>query len=84
MGVADYDIWGAAATEVEVDVLTGEKNVRRVDIVQDVGDSPSPEIDVGQIEGGFVMSLGLWTSEELKYDPETGRLVTYDTWVSRN
>ena len=30
----DYDIWGATVTEVEVDVLTGEKNVIRVDLVE--------------------------------------------------
>jgi xanthine dehydrogenase molybdopterin-binding subunit B len=34
------------------------------------------------MEGAFVMSLGLWLTEELKYNPETGRLVTADTWVS--
>lgn len=81
-GISDYDIWGAACTEVEIDVLTGEKNIRRVDIIEDCGDSPSPEIDVGQIEGAIVMAIGLWTSEQLKYDPVTGRLLTRDTWVS--
>ena len=42
----------------------------------------SPEVDVGQLEGAFVMSLGLWLTEEIKYDPDTGRLLTFDTWVS--
>lgn len=79
-----YDIWGCAVTEIEVDVLTGEKNVRRVDLVEDTGSSVNPAIDVGQMEGAFVMSLGLWLSEQLKYDPETGRLLTIDTWVQKD
>ena len=27
------------------------------------------------------MSLGLWLSEQMRYDPDTGRLLTHDTWV---
>ena len=27
------------------------------------------------------MGLGLWTSEETKFDPQTGELLTKDTWV---
>lgn len=79
--IKNYDIWGAACVEVEVDVLTGEKNVRRADLVQDTGASISPNIDVGQVEGAFVMALGLWMTEKIKYDPKDGRLLTNDTWV---
>jgi len=68
-------------TEIEVDILTGEKNVRRVDLIEDTGSSVNPAIDIGQMEGAFVMSLGLWLSEQLKFDPNTGRLLTVDTWV---
>lgn len=76
----NYDIWGAGVTEVEVDVLTGEKNVVRVDIIEDTGSSVNPLVDIGQMEGAFVMSLGLWLTEQLKYNPDTGRLLTSDTW----
>ena len=39
-------------------------------------------IDIGQIEGAFTFGLGLWTSEEIKFHPLTGKILTYDTWVS--
>ena len=63
-----------------MDILTGEKNIRRVDLIEDVGNALSPNIDLGQVEGGFVFGLGLWTSEETKYDPDTSELLNHDTW----
>ena len=67
-----YNIWGVALTEVEVDILTGEMYVVRVDIINDAGLSTSPLVDVGQVEGAFVMGQGLWTSEQIKHHPTTG------------
>ena len=43
--------------------------------------STNPALDIGQAEGAFVMGLGYWLTEECKYDPTTGELVTNDTWV---
>ena len=54
-----YFAYGVAAAEVEVDGFTGAHRTRRVDIVHDVGDSLSPLVDIGQIEGGFVQGVGL-------------------------
>src|SRR5262249_15668346 len=70
-----YFAYGAAVSAVEVDGFTGEHRLLRVDILQDVGDSVSPLIDRGQIEGGFVQGLGWLTLEELLWDSE-GRLAT--------
>jgi len=75
-----YFAYGVAASEVEVDGFTGAYTLRRVDIVHDVGDSLSPMIDIGQIEGGFVQGAGWLTLEDLRWDesdgPGRGRLLT--------
>ncbi len=75
-----YFSYGAAVTEVEVDRFTGAYRQIRADIVHDVGDSLSPMIDVGQIEGGYVQGAGWLTLEELRWDvsdgPHRGRLTT--------
>ncbi|GAA1900362.1 xanthine dehydrogenase molybdopterin binding subunit [Lapillicoccus jejuensis] len=75
-----YFAYGAAAAEVQVDGLTGAYRLRRVDVVHDVGDSLSPLVDLGQVEGGFVQGAGWLTLEDLRWDegdgPTRGRLTT--------
>jgi xanthine dehydrogenase large subunit len=70
-----YYAYGAAVSEVEIDGFTGESRILRADLLEDVGDSLAPMIDLGQIEGGFVQGLGWLTLEELIWDGE-GRLAT--------
>jgi xanthine dehydrogenase large subunit len=67
-----YFAYGAAASEVEVDGFTGAYRLRRVDIVHDVGESLSPLIDIGQVEGGFVQGAGWLTLEDLRWDTSDG------------
>ena len=43
--------------------------------------SLNPEIDVGQVEGGFVFCMGYWMSEKQYYDQETGEELSNGTWV---
>jgi xanthine dehydrogenase large subunit len=71
-----YFAYGAAVSEVEVDCLTGESRITRVDILYDAGRSLNPAIDIGQIEGGFVQGAGWLTSEELHWDNQ-GHLRTH-------
>ncbi|XP_065222148.1 xanthine dehydrogenase/oxidase-like [Planococcus citri] len=76
----NYNIYGAAVSEVEVDLLTGQYLITRVDLLEDVGQSLSPTVDLGQIEGAYVMGLGYWLNEKLIFDQNTGALLTNRTW----
>jgi xanthine dehydrogenase large subunit len=70
-----YYATGAAVSEVVIDTLTGEYKTLRTDILQDVGHSINPAIDIGQIEGAFVQGMGWLTTEELVWN-EQGRLLS--------
>jgi len=71
-----YFAYGAACSEVLVDITTGEMKVTGVDIVHDVGRSLNPAVDIGQIEGGFVQGMGWLTTEELVFTKD-GRLASH-------
>jgi len=70
-----YYAYGAAVSEVEVDGFTGQSRLMRTDILHDAGDSISPIVDRGQIEGGFLQGVGWLTIEELLWDAQ-GRVST--------
>jgi xanthine dehydrogenase large subunit len=70
-----YFATGAAVSEVIIDTLTGEYKTLRTDILQDVGHSINPAIDIGQIEGAFIQGMGWLTTEELVWN-EQGRLLS--------
>ncbi|XP_065173829.1 xanthine dehydrogenase-like [Atheta coriaria] len=61
----NYFSFGAAVTEVEIDCLTGDHQLLRTDIVMDLGNSLNPAIDIGQIEGAFMIGYGLFVREEM-------------------
>jgi xanthine dehydrogenase large subunit len=71
-----YFAYGAAASEVAIDTLTGETQLLRVDILHDAGESLNPAIDLGQVEGGFLQGVGWLTSEELWWNAK-GELRTH-------
>ncbi|XP_055691105.1 uncharacterized protein LOC129794330 [Lutzomyia longipalpis] len=75
-----FHVFGIACAEIELDVLTGNIIIQRVDILQDTGESANPLLDIGQIEGGFVFGLGYWLHEKLIYNPRNGKLMTNRTW----
>jgi xanthine dehydrogenase molybdopterin binding subunit/xanthine dehydrogenase small subunit len=60
-----YFAYGAAVSEVELNGLTGEHRVRRVDILHDAGNPLLPSIDLGQVEGAFIQGMGWLTNEEV-------------------
>ena len=64
-----------------MDRETGQVNVRRLVVIQDVGKAINPLIVEGQLMGGAVQGLGWALYEDLRYDadgqPITGSLVDY-------
>ena len=72
-----YFAYGAAASEVVVDTLTGEWKLLRADILHDAGRSLNPAVDIGQIEGAFIQGMGWLTTEELVWHPDSGKLTTH-------
>ncbi|KAL1517488.1 hypothetical protein ABEB36_001248 [Hypothenemus hampei] len=77
--IKDYLIYGACAAEVELDVLTGQIIISRVNIIEDVGNAINPLIDIGQVEGAFVMGTGYYLNEQLVLSPD-GEVLTNRTW----
>jgi xanthine dehydrogenase molybdopterin-binding subunit B len=71
-----YYAFGMAVTDVVVDCLTGSHSILRTDILHDAGNSLYPEIDIGQIRGGFIQGLGWCTTEEIKWN-DKGYLLTH-------
>jgi len=71
-----YYAYGAAVSEVTIDTLTGEYQVDRADVLEDVGRSLNPALDIGQVEGGFIQGMGWLTTEELVWDAK-GELRTH-------
>ncbi len=66
----NYFTNGASASEVLIDLYTGETKVLRTDILMDLGRSINPGIDKGQVTGAFVQGMGWVTSEKLYYGKE--------------
>jgi xanthine dehydrogenase large subunit len=67
-----YFAYGAAASEVVVDTLTGEWRLLAAHVLHDAGTSLNPAIDLGQVEGGFIQGMGWLTMEELVWHPNDG------------
>ena len=65
---------------VEIDCLTGQHTVLKTDIVMDVGQSINPAIDLGQIEGGFMMGYGWFTMEDIVHSKD-GKLMSKDPFT---
>ncbi|XP_058000421.1 indole-3-acetaldehyde oxidase isoform X3 [Hevea brasiliensis] len=75
-----YLNYGAAVSEVEVDLLTGQTTILRSDILYDCGQSLNPAVDLGQIEGAFVQGIGFFMLEEYTTNSD-GLVDTEGTWT---
>jgi len=69
--------FAAQYVEVEVDVETGQVEVKKLVFAVDCGTAINPATATGQVEGGLIQALGYTLCEEMVYD-ETGRLLTTD------
>ncbi|XP_058743165.1 abscisic-aldehyde oxidase-like isoform X1 [Vicia villosa] len=74
-----YLNYGAAISEVEIDLLTGGTRFLQTDIIYDCGQSLNPAVDLGQIEGAFVQGLGFFMLEEYETDLN-GMSLADGTW----
>ncbi|XP_074289729.1 abscisic-aldehyde oxidase-like [Silene latifolia] len=75
-----YLNYGAAVSEVEINLFTGETSILRSDIIYDCGQSLNPAVDLGQIEGSFVQGIGFFLMEEYLSNPE-GLVTSDSTWT---
>nr|CAB3492934.1 unnamed protein product [Digitaria exilis] len=75
-----YLNYGAAISEVEIDVLTGATTILRSDLVYDCGQSLNPAVDLGQVEGAFVQGVGFFTNEEYTTNSD-GMVINDGTWT---
>ncbi|XP_052190123.1 indole-3-acetaldehyde oxidase-like [Diospyros lotus] len=75
-----YLNYGAAVSEVEVNLLTGETTILQSDIIYDCGQSLNPAVDLGQIEGAFVQGIGFFLLEEYATNSD-GLVIANGTWT---
>ncbi|MBC7658425.1 MAG: molybdopterin-dependent oxidoreductase [Chitinophagaceae bacterium] len=71
-----YFSQGVAASEVEVNQITGEVKVLRTDILMDLGRPINHALDVGQVAGAFIQGMGWVTTEALFYNAK-GQLLSH-------
>ncbi|CAN6171012.1 unnamed protein product [Urochloa humidicola] len=75
-----YLNYGAAASEVEIDLLTGATTIVRSDLIYDCGQSLNPAVDLGQVEGAFIQGIGYFMTEEYVTNSD-GLVISDGTWT---
>merc|ERR1711892_105036 len=70
-----YYTTGASCSLTEIDVLTGESTLLKVNLMMDVGESINPAIDVSQIEAAFMQGYGWVSMEDTKFSDD-GKLIS--------
>ena len=67
---------GCHVCELEIDEETGTVDVVRYSVVDDVGTVLNPLLLKGQIKGGIAQGLGQMLKEAIRFDPDSGQLLT--------
>ncbi len=84
-GLSGHAIWspadmnfpnGAHVCELEVDAETGETQILRYSVVDDVGVVLNPLLLKGQLHGGIAMGVGQVLMEDIRYEDGTGQLLS--------
>ncbi len=63
-----YHVYGVAIITATVDCIRGTYTIDSAGIVHDFGTSLNSNIDIGQVEGGFMQGIGWMTMEEVAYN----------------
>jgi carbon-monoxide dehydrogenase large subunit len=67
---------GCHVCELEIDEETGEVEIVRYTVIDDVGTVLNPLLLKGQIHGGVAQGVGQILMEDIRFDPESGQLLT--------
>jgi len=67
---------GCHICELEIDAETGEVEILRYSVVDDVGTVMNPLLLEGQICGGIAQGVGQVLMEDIRFDPSSGQLLT--------
>ncbi len=67
---------GCHAAEVEIDPETGAVQILHYVAVDDYGTLINPMLTESQVHGGIVQGLGQALFEAIRYDPDSGQLIT--------
>jgi aerobic carbon-monoxide dehydrogenase large subunit len=67
---------GCHVCELEIDEETGEVQILRYSVVDDVGFVLNPLLLKGQIQGGIAQGVGQMLMEDIRYEPGSGQLLT--------
>jgi carbon-monoxide dehydrogenase large subunit len=67
---------GCHICEIEIDGETGEVEILRYSVVDDVGTVMNPLLLEGQICGGIAQGVGQVLMEDIRFDPASGQLLT--------
>ncbi|HET9149978.1 MAG TPA: xanthine dehydrogenase family protein molybdopterin-binding subunit [Alphaproteobacteria bacterium] len=67
---------GCHICEVEIDEDTGRVQLVGYKVVDDVGTVMNPLLLEGQVRGGIAQGMGQILMEDLRYDPDSGQLLT--------